>query len=463
MSKIYSSVYFKSFLILLFFVIFAYFRFHFLDKRIPLGWDQAQFSTQVRNIIVNKKFTLLGPRINNDRGFFLAPYFTYIIIPFYMATKLHPMAMYYFVIVFNVFFFIASLYFIKKIYSFLHWVIFISIWAIIPSIILSDTTPWWPIYIPLGVLMTSFCLYSIYQKQTFFKVFLLGIILGFFSNMHFQFIFINLFSVCFLIFLFISKEKSSKNSFLYLTTAFFGFVITLAPLFLFDIRHNFLNARLFMNFFLPQPNQPSDIWAWVPVFNNFVASIIFVNNKLASNVFFFLISGAIVYLFMKKKGFFKVFYMSFFIIWCLYIPIFALYGKRPSEYYFNFLYPFIYLVVIDVLFVLKKQIVSIFFILVLFYVSLEDNIQFMKPVRWSLYEEDLVIQKMIPFVSGKKFNVSFDIPLGWSRQGYDYLIEYYGIKQSGNWSDPLVQIRIPPKEKDIVIGSIGLSIPAELR
>ncbi len=46
--------------------------------------------------------------------------------------------------------------------------------------------------------------------------------------------------------------------------------------------------------------------------------------------------------------------------------------------------------------------------------------------------------------------------------GFNYLIDYYQIKQTGNWKDPLVEIRIPPKENDVIIYNIGIKIPKEL-
>ena len=63
----------------------------------------------------------------------------------------------------------------------------------------------------------------------------------------------------------------------------------------------------------------------------------------------------------------------------------------------------------------------------------------------------------------KKFNISYTVPLG-RDTGFKYLIEYYGIKQTNNWSDPLIQIKIPADQScQLKSGEMGIFIPPELR
>ena len=81
------------FILISLFFVFMFLRFYNIEERIIFDWDQEQFSYQIKNIVENKDFTLLGPRANNDRGFFLGPYFTYLLVPFYMFRNLHPIAL----------------------------------------------------------------------------------------------------------------------------------------------------------------------------------------------------------------------------------------------------------------------------------------------------------------------------------------------------------------------------------
>src|SRR3989339_69194 len=75
-------------------------------------------------------FTLLGQRVNNDAGFFLAPYLTYLLVPFYVIFKLSPYSLYFFVIIANILFFGASYFIIKKVFSQKHALWFLIFWTV---------------------------------------------------------------------------------------------------------------------------------------------------------------------------------------------------------------------------------------------------------------------------------------------------------------------------------------------
>jgi hypothetical protein len=228
-------------------ISFCYLRFYNLDKRIIFDWDQEHYAYEIKNIIQNHKFTLIGPRANNDKGFFLGPYFTYLMLPFYLMTNLHPAGSIIFVILYNLVFFFFSFFFINKIFGFKQAFLFLFLWNINDLLIGYDTIPWWPILIPLGVIITWYWLDRIERKNVFKDWFILGISLGFFLNMHFQFIFMVYYSLVYLAIFVISKKKFIWRN---LAGLFTGFVLTFLPLVLFDLRHNFLNSKLFFNFFV---------------------------------------------------------------------------------------------------------------------------------------------------------------------------------------------------------------------
>ena len=81
------------FYLILIFLLFAFTRFYNLEYRVIFGLDQEQLAQQVWNIVRHGDLTLLGPRANNDLGFFLAPYLTYLLLPLYVVTGLYPSAL----------------------------------------------------------------------------------------------------------------------------------------------------------------------------------------------------------------------------------------------------------------------------------------------------------------------------------------------------------------------------------
>lgn len=222
------------------FLLFAALRWYHLDKRIIFDWDQEQFSNQIKDIVVSHKLTLLGPRVVSDKGFFLAPYFTYILVPFYLLTRLHPMAMLYFILCMNALFFFASFFILRKLFSAHAALAFLFMWTINPLLVMYDTIPWWPVTIPTGIIATWYALRQIYDKNRYRDWVLLALILGLFMNMHFQFIFLILFSGIFTLFL-IFQKKASLGKCIVACSVFASLCL---HLFFFDLSHGLLHTHL---------------------------------------------------------------------------------------------------------------------------------------------------------------------------------------------------------------------------
>lgn len=445
----------------LIFLTFLFLRTYNLDKRTPFHWDQEQFSTQIYELVKLNKPTLLGPRVVSEKGFFLAPYFTYLLLPIYLLTGLHPIALTYFLVIFNTIFFFTVFYILKMIFSLQLALFFLMMWAINYLLIYYDTIPWWPLTIPLGTILLIYFLFNLQRSGNTNWWMGTGLILGLFINMHFQFIFMFLYSTIFILYSYRHKMKTNVKKYIVLLLSL---ISTFIPLFLFDIRHNFLNIRLFINFFTHGiDNQPHSFISWWPVFKNVLYPFIF--NKV--DIFVLSIYMAVliisVYLFYKKKGFYKSFYFSFSLLWLLIPLTFSLYGRRPSEYYFNFLYPFIIITLIDFCFSIKTKCFLLIYLCVavlLTHSSIRDQL---KTNFLGLYYKDQSVKLLKTYLNNQKYTVTFDTKLG-NEYGFRYFLLYYHMQNTNNPTDMNPQIRIPPHPNDILVGKeIGLKIPAELR
>jgi hypothetical protein len=136
-------------------------------------------------------------------------------------------------------------------------------------------------------------------------------------------------------------------------------------------------------------------------------------------------------------------------------------GKRPAEYYFIFLYHFIYLTLINFFTKIKKSLILIFILIFIFFLTKENIFSTFKNNYFGFYYKEKVAKIIKKKTEGKKFNISFDVPLGMN-YGFNYFFDFYQIKQSGNFSDHLIEVRIPPKQNDIVLEKIGIKIPKEI-
>lgn len=431
--KLFHSEFFR---LLMLFCLFLFLRFYLLSERLIFEWDQQQFSNQIFDIIVNKKLTLLGPRVISDAGFFLSPYFTYLLLPFYLISSLDPLVLVWFLILVNLIFFITSYLVIKKIFSQKTSYLFLFLWTFSSQLITYDTTAWWPVLIPLGVLLVWYWLAQITKKflSTKYWVFL-GLTLGFFLNMHFQFIFIIIFAFIFLLQLSLSKKNLPKQKIKLFGCLILALGITFLPIILFDLRHNFLNSKLFINFLFHagvvlDRNQTS-FFNWIPVLTNLFQQFLFTKNQLLTIVFYLFIAVlSFEQISTTKKDLFKrYFFTSFLIVWGLMILLFAWYGHRPSEYYFLVFLPFIIILIID--FFKKNKLALIAYLLTYVVINQANSIDRYNRKTYG-YKTGLIKKREVVFRIKKikgPFRIFFNGYPGVDN-GFHYLLRWQKIESN---------------------------------
>ncbi len=446
--------------LLVVFVLFSLFRFHELDKRTVFNWDQERDANAVLEIINTRSPTLLGPRVLGPEGFFLPPYFFYLILPFYVASSMSPYAIISFMIFYGIFFFLSSFFVIKKIFNSLVAVLFLLFWAILPLTISIDTISWNPLLIPLAQLVLIYFLYlrNLIAKTHILDL-LIGIIIGLGMSFHIQFL---LFVPIIFPYFYSELRKDGKKTLKSAVVILVGFLITLFPLVIFDLRHDFLNTKLLINFLLSKGEL--DLFAFAPVWENFVSS--FTGIRLPGGIVFIVFS----FLFLlavkfTKDKFKRNFWFGLFLVWTISPFLFAIYGSRPSEYYFNYLiFPVLLLISYLISFLRLKpklyQITGVISLLLLIVAVTRQSNELLSENKQSLYYKYKAIEFIKTSVSENKFNISFSVPIG-EDAGYRYIIKHLDISQSGNSEDPLVRIVIPPESEENVypIGGIGVYYP----
>lgn len=444
-------------------VAFFFFRFYHIQNRVIFDFDQEEFAKQVVGIVREHHFSLLGPRVLSDRGFFLGPYFIYALVPFFLLSNLHPLGFIYFLVTYNVAFFIAASRIISRIWSKTHAIFFLLAWATNALIVRYDTTPWNPITIPLGVIVVWYLLNKIFTINKIIHWALLGLTMGLFFNQHFQFAYLMLFAGVFLILL---QKRKRIFSFYKLGALAASFAATYLPLFLFDIRHSFLNISLFLQFFTDDigGNIERGRLLWIQTYAALFQPIIGYKDSILAMTFFAMITLCMVYLIRKTTAFKNLFYKSTFIMWVLLPFLFALYDKRVTDYYLISLYPFIYITLIDALLTAKRDIILPIAAIMILYVNYSLLLLIVRPLPLGMYEKDRAIRVMEASVKkGAIYNISYNMPPGIAT-GYTYLIEWYGIQKVDKPGIPLIEINNPKKDGDVSVNTdIGIKIPQEVR
>jgi hypothetical protein len=449
MSLIYSLFkrYFNWIVLILIFVLFFLLRFYLLEKRFGFGWDQEYYGLQVYKIIKEHKLTLIGPRVVSDTGFFLGPYFIYLLVPFFIITKLHPMALLLFVYVANIVFFILAFSIIKKLFGFRVTILFLTFWAFSKDLIIFDTIAWNPLLVPTGVLLVYLLMFKIYQnKKRLINWFTLGIILGLFLNIHFQFIFVIIMSFIFLFHLLFQNKKALSKYQTHILSLLFGFALMFLPTLMFDLRHNFLNSKQFFSFIQNSGvnSVVPDYFAWVPVLTNFLKPFVFISNNWLMIFYFIclLILNYFLYKQSKKASFEKSFWLSQLPIWVITMVVFIKYGRRPSEYYFLFLLPIIYLM-LSKLISQKRQ--FILYLLVYIFINLSINYPIYNQSVWSYktsLQQKIAVARRIQKLD-KNLYISFSGYPG-VNNGFEYLFKWLEIENDEN-SKKHLEVNFPEK------------------
>jgi len=161
----------------------------------------------------------------------------------------------------------------------------------------------------------------------------------------------------------------------------------------------------------------------------------------------------------KTRQEIKSFYLATLALWLTTPIFFAFYGKRPSEYYYVFLYPFILITLSNYLVMLKNTKLRINGIVVVIIFLTISNLPLLinnlKDSGYSLANKEKIIQKIRTETCANQISLSYNVPLG-RDNGFKYLLEYYGLNDQGGKKFIII---IPADEKNSKFraGAIGLN------
>jgi len=437
------------------FGLFSYFRFNDLPQKTIFNWDQERDAQVIREMFDLKKPVLIGPRVLGPKGFFLPPVFYYVLAPFYLITGFSPFSIVWFIISYNLIFFVLATYLLSKMFSWRVSLIFLSFWAVVGHFVSIDIISWNPLLIPLMSLLFLYIFKLKQEKTTSAVNFLFGLVFGLGVGLHVQFLGL----VPILVAGLISKKSTLKQNLLSLIGTFLPFV----SLLVFDLRHQFINTKLLIGLFLGD-SKGSPV-AFLPVWHNVISSLLKANFGFVGPVFFLVILALIIVL--LKKSIDKLFYKSILAVWIAFPLAFALYGQRPSEYYFNYLLPIALLALsafVDYLLVnLKKLLKGLVIIVsaVWVFVSAANVFTDANPGKDSLYYKAQLVQFLSKETKDKSaFNLSYDLGSG-GDAGFHYLADYYQVGYSQDEASPLIEVVLPSKrDVNFKFGASGLLFPS---
>jgi 4-amino-4-deoxy-L-arabinose transferase-like glycosyltransferase len=215
----------------------AYLRLYKISLYMTFLGDEGRDALIVKRMIVDGKWTLLGPTASVG-GFFMGPIYYYFMAPFLWLWNFNPVGPAIMVALFG----IATIYLVyyvgKRIFGAEVGIIASGLYALSPLVISYSRSSWNPNIVPFFGILLFFFLWDVVANHHWKRLFWIGIIFGIGLQLHYTFL--SLFGVIFIWFLLYGRKRSYvKHYFLGIV----GFLVGFSPFLAFEIRHGFMNIR----------------------------------------------------------------------------------------------------------------------------------------------------------------------------------------------------------------------------
>lgn len=382
-------------------IIGLYLRFNHIGEVIAFNWDQGRDAWEIRNIIQGK-LTLIGPKTGIGE-FHLGPIYYYLLVPFYYAANLDPMASNYFNILANIVNFIIIFAVTKKIFNNYAALFVTLLYATSTYLTVINRIPWNVTLMPGVAALIFFSIINVYREK-YRWVFAAWILSGFYFNLHFTAIFLPL--IVGTSFIFVKKKKLViKYSLLSLPLYFIWFI----PNILYELQNSntdYYRMRDFLqNYYIGfhlrfmLHRLPDSLLEFGAIINYPPLSLL---KYLVPAVFFIL-----AFFFGKKKEDRILAYLIS--LWFI-IPLFGftIYGGPISDYYFLYGAPMVLFVLwflAERLFLLKRRllyILSILFLCLFIHHNIKDTLK--RPAQGGLNAQKESVKKTI--INNEKIDYS---------------------------------------------------------
>jgi 4-amino-4-deoxy-L-arabinose transferase-like glycosyltransferase len=215
----------------------AFLRFYKITELHFFSFDQARDALISKRILVDHKWTLLGPQ-SSMLGVYLPPYYYYTLALVLWIFRLNPAGIDVYTAGVGVCTVILLWYIARRFFNKVPALMIAAFYATSPLIVRFSRQAWNPNTQPFLVLLILFFLCQLFLKRKAFYLILVSIFLGYAMNLHYStfcLIPIWLFSL----FWFLIKTRKTRTVFVSVGILCF-FVV---PLLLFDLHHHFMISR----------------------------------------------------------------------------------------------------------------------------------------------------------------------------------------------------------------------------
>jgi len=409
--------------VLVLLAIAAFLRLYKIGDYMTFLGDEGRDMLVVKRMIVDHKFTLLGPTASVG-GFFLGPIYYYFMAPFLWLFNFDPAGPAVMVALFGTAT-VLLVYFVgKSFFNIRVGFLSASLYAVSPLIINYSRASWNPNLVPFFSLVVIYSLWRAVSGKPIW-LFPAGMSFGVLFQLHYITAFLLPVALFFL--LIFGRRKSYLRYYFF---AVIGFLITFSPFLLFEIRHGFPNSRSMYQFiFFGQETGFAG-----QNFYSIITDVVFrlFNRLVTLNVD----RLASILIALSLPLFFWRWYrtrntvFTLLGLWLTFgVFLFGFYQKGIYDYYFGFMYPLPFILTASSLdwFVCRAKLFWVpvtLLVLTLFYVNLKGA-----PIRFPPNRQMAQARSIAEFILEKAQGQPFNFALitgNNSDHAYRYFFEIGG-------------------------------------
>ncbi len=426
-------------------LVAAYLRLYRVSEYMTFLGDEGRDMLVVKRMIVDHKFTLLGPTASVG-GFFLGPMYYYFMVPFVWVSGLNPAGAAVMVGLFGIATVILLYKAGKDMVDVSVGLVAAALYSMSPLIIAYSRSSWNPNVVPFFALSLIYLLWKVSIDVSKRSLFLIGVTLGIGIQLHYLFFF--LFPVVLVWFLLYGRSKKYLKLYAFVIV---GFLVGYAPFLAFELRHGFPNTISITRFILAGNDTGFTSNQFIAIITDvsyrLFGRLVFrlpppeqlVNASVTSRVLYesvikFPLWSSVALIISYLLGFLsasKKWYRSIvlFGLW-FFIPLmlFGLYKKGIYDYYFGIFFPLPFLLVAMLFRVLSSSKIGFMVAGVLLSALLFFNWQgrpFVAPPNNQLAQARMVAKDAFDKAEGKPFNFALLANFN-SDHVYRYFFEIWG-------------------------------------
>ncbi len=333
----------EALLLILVLAVAAFSRLYKIDQYMTFLGDEGRDVTVVRQILLGQKIALIGPGTSIG-NMYLGPLYYYLMLLPLALARFSPVGPAVQIAVFSLATICLLWWLGRQWFGRVPALAVALLYALSPTVIIYSRSSWNPNIMPFFALLTMYAIWKVWRFNYWRWLLIVGVSLAFVLNSHYLGLLLTP-----AIFLYWVLTKKTSVAWRYTLLSTMAFLLLMSPLFIFDLRHNWTNARAMFQFFTDRQTTVNlkvykSLPYLFPIWRDIVTSLLAAKAALLGQIIaiVLVIFVPVMAVFRFRRSNFPDF--VFVLVWLgAGLVGLGLYKQHIYDHYFAFLWPAVFL------------------------------------------------------------------------------------------------------------------------